>query len=168
MKKIPTLVLALVAALTCAAPRAAAQEPTPGQRAAATEMLESMHIAATLEASVNTMLEAQLKTNPMLREMESVMREFLGRYMSWNALKDQYADIYARSFTEAELREITTFYRTPTGQKMAQATPRLMQEGAALGERMVQEHVGELQQMIMDHLSNRQAPAPKPGQPSNP
>ena len=168
IKKIPTLVLALAAATVCAAPRAAAQEPSPAQRAAAAELLETMHISAALDASINTMMEVQLQANPGLRQVEGVMRDFFRRYMSWEALKGQYADIYARAFTEEELRQIIAFYRTPTGQKMAQATPQLMREGAALGERTVQEHMGELQQMIMEHLENRERPAPKPGQSSNP
>lgn len=34
-------------------------------------------------------------------------------------------NIYDRSFTEGELRELTTFYRTPTGQKAAAFLPTL-------------------------------------------
>lgn len=170
MKRVSILVLALTAGVTCAAPRAAAQEPTPGQRAAAAELLEAMHISAALDASINTMMEVQIQSMPALREVEPVMRDFFRRYMGWEALKDQYAEIYARAFTEEELRQFTAFYRTPAGQKLASATPQLMREGAALGERTVQEHMGELQQMILEHLGSRQAPAPapRPGQPSNP
>ena len=39
-----------------------------------------------------------------------------------------YAPIYARHFTDDELRELTAFYRTPTGRKSLSALPVAMTE----------------------------------------
>jgi len=36
--------------------------------------------------------------------------------------------IYARHFTAAELRDLTAFYRTPTGQKALRVLPQVMGE----------------------------------------
>jgi hypothetical protein len=182
MKKVSALALALAAVL-CAAPRAAAQEPAPAQaaaarpeptaeqRAAALELLEALDVAGTLEASINTMMEIQMQTNPAVRSVESVIREFFRRHISWNALKGGYTDLYARTFTASELREMTAFYRTPTGRKLARAMPHLMREGAALGDRAVQEHSEELRRMILEHLNTR-APLPsqqgRPAEPNQP
>lgn len=154
MKRTPALVLALSLALLTGVPAAA--QHSESHRAAAIELLEATRISETLKSSINTMMEVQLRGNPQLRAVEGVMRTFLDKYLSWENLKDEYAEIYAGHFTEDELRELTAFYRTPAGQKLASATPALMTEGARLGERVVQEHSAELQQMIMEHL---QAPA---------
>jgi hypothetical protein len=51
------------------------------------------------------------------------------------------ADIYAARFSLAEINDLSKFYRTPTGQKMAKALPDLMGEvgkkmGGVMMERM--------------------------------
>ena len=155
MKRTPALVLALCLALFTAG-RAAAQ-PTESHRAAAIELLETMHISETLQTSINTMMEVQLRGNPELRVVEGVMRQFLNKYLSWESVKNDYGAMYASHFTEEELRQLTAFYRTPVGQKLTAATPAIMAEGARMGERMVQEPSAELQQMIMDHLQSQPA-----------
>jgi uncharacterized protein len=86
--------------------------------------------------------------------------------VSWEALREQYVEMYANAFTEDELRQMTDFYRTDVGQKLARATPRLMAEGAALGERAIQAHRGELEEMITARL--RQPPAAPPPAPQPP
>jgi len=59
-----------------------------------------------------------------------------------------YVPLYDRYFTEAELREIVAFYRTPAGRKMISVLPRLMQEGleatVPLVEPKVMALVGEI------------------------
>lgn len=170
MRKIPVLVPALLAVLLAAAPAAAQPAPvSPTHRAAALELLEAMRVSEALQLSIETVLQAQMQSNPELRPVESVMRDFFARYMSWENLKEGYAEIYSRAFTEPELREMTAFYRTPTGQKLARATPQLMREGSELGQRAVQEHMDELQEAVMRHLSGPPPPpppAPAPAPPS--
>jgi len=156
MRRIPTLLATLALLLGCGG-RAAAQH-SESHLAAAIGLLEATHVEQTLESSINTMLQVQLKGNPELRVVEGVMREFLAKYLSWENLKDEYAEIYATQFSEEELRQITAFYRTPVGQKLASATPVLMTEGARLGERVVQEHSAELQQRVMEHLQSQNRP----------
>ncbi|HEX8694503.1 MAG TPA: DUF2059 domain-containing protein [Longimicrobium sp.] len=167
MKKITVLVPALLAVLLAAGPAAAQPAPvSPTHRAAALELLEAMRVSEALQLSIETVLQAQMQSNPELQAVESVMRDFFVRYMSWDNLKAGYADIYSRAFTEPELREMIAFYRTPTGQKLARATPQLMREGSELGQRAVQEHMGELQEAVLRQLSG--PPAPPPPAPAPP
>lgn len=158
------LALALVAAAAITAPAQTVPATTPGQESAALVLVDAMNMQVTLEQSLNTMLEMQLEQNPQLRPLEGVMREFFGRYMTWERLRGDYARLYARTFTEPELREMTTFYRSPVGQKMARVTPQLMAEAAKLGEQAVQENLPELQQMIMAEMQRQQGSGatPKP------
>ncbi|HEX8245666.1 MAG TPA: DUF2059 domain-containing protein [Longimicrobium sp.] len=154
MKKIAAAALGLV---LLSAGRGVAQH-SASHREAAMDLLVAMHVPETLEASLNTSLQVQLQGNPQLRGMETVLRQFFARYLSWNNLKAQYADLYANAFSEEELREMADFYRTPVGQKMALSAPALMRQGAELGERTVREHMPELQEMIRQQMQ----PAPSP------
>jgi hypothetical protein len=159
----PALAVALVLAALATAPAAA--QPSQAQRAAATELLVAMRVPELLDNSVRASMEAQLRVTPELRGMEEVMREFARRYVSWEALREQYVELYATTFTEDELRSMTDFYRSDVGQKLARTTPRLLAEGAALGERAIQQHRGELEQMIRARLRPPAPTAPPPPPP---
>ncbi len=58
--------------------------------------------------------------------------------------------MYTKEFTEAELKEMTKFYKSDLGKKIVQKNPVLMQKGADLGARRVQENLEELKKMIED------------------
>jgi hypothetical protein len=74
---------------------------------------------------------------------------------SKNMLIDQAAMIYAKAFTKAELSEMVTFYKTPTGQKMARLTPVLTQQMMAAGQQYAQQMAGQLTTRIQDELKKR-------------
>jgi uncharacterized protein len=159
MKK--SLSAAVALALALAAGGAHAQSPAE-QRAAATELLVAMRAPEALQGSIQASVDAQLRASPELAGVQDVIRDFIARYVSWDALREQYVEIYASAFTEDELRAMTDFYRSEAGQKLARATPRLTAQLAALGERAVQEHRAELQQLILARLSPPPAPPAPP------
>ena len=151
----PTTVL-LAALLALGARPAAAQEPL--RQELALQLLEAMRVPEQIQASMAVVAATQARMNPDLPGLEALLREFLARYVTWDALKTEYAGLYAGAFTEEELREMTAFYRTPTGQKLARATPQLSRLGAELGERVMRAHAAELEEMI----ARRAAAAPPP------
>ena len=116
--------------------------------AVAAELLKVLQLDKTFAQSVDAGLEMQMKANPNLVPYRSVMQEFFRKYMSWESLKDDVAKAYADEFTIEELKEITAFYKTPTGQKVALCFPALIAKGGALGQQRVQEHMPELKEMI--------------------
>jgi hypothetical protein len=156
MRRTPALLIAL---LLLAGHPARAQDPMKHELAL--QLLETMQLPAQLQTSVATMLEAQIGSNPEMRSVEPVLRQFFGRYFTWAALKNDYAEMYAAEFSEEELRGLIEFFRTPAGQRFASASPRLLQAGVELGQRVVDAHRAELVEMI-------QAAVPKPGEPSRP
>jgi hypothetical protein len=162
--------------LACTAGAARAQtpaQPQPGaapaahttdaaRLAAARELVDALNVQKVLDQSLNTMMRVQMQSNPQLGQFEDVMREFFGKYFTWAALRDGYAQIYADQFTVAELRQLSDFYHSPVGRRLADATPEIMQAGSDLGREAVQAHLPELQQMIMTRM---QAPAAAPSRP---
>ncbi len=128
----------------------AADEPDAARKTAAMEMLLAMKMDTVMDESVKTALEQQIAANPMIAKHKQIMSDFMMKYISWKALKDDMALIYAQEFTAAELNEMTAFYKTPTGQKVSQKLPLLMAKGMQLGQTRVQENLAELQKAIMD------------------
>ena len=55
-----------------------------------------------------------------------------------------YAPLWERHFDEQELREIAAFYKSPTGQKVLQVMPGLMEEGMKATFRATQPRVMEV------------------------
>jgi hypothetical protein len=124
---------------------------------AASELLELAHMDEVLSQTIDQMLDLQIQQNPELALYEKVMREFFAKYMSWDALKEDFIKIYMEEFTEAELKDMIAFYKTPTGQKAITKTPVLASRGAQLGQQRVQDNINELIQMIKDETERLKA-----------
>lgn len=101
-----------------------------------------------IQQSVDSVVQLQLRQNPQLMSHEKTMHDFFTKYIGWNALKDELADMYMRRFTEKELEEINAFYITPSGQKVITVLPELVQERNQLAMMRLQHNIGELQQII--------------------
>ena len=108
-----------------------------------------------IQESVDSVVQLQLRQNPQLMLHEKKVHDFFIKYMGWNALKDELADMYMRKFTEKELEQINAFYITPAGQKVITVLPELVQERNQLAMMRLQQNIGELQQII-----GAQKPAP--------
>jgi hypothetical protein len=73
----------------------------------------------------------------MVEKLKAAVKECLpyDEQLSWSA------DVYSKYFTQKELGEMVSFYKTPTGKKMAKLLPNLMGEvgkkmGPILQQRM--------------------------------
>ena len=124
--------------------------------AAAYELLEAMQLPAQLKQTLNGLVEMQMRSNPQLVPYKSIFIDFFNKYMSFEALKEGYADIYLDSFSVAEIKEITAFYKSPIGRKMASRNAELTLRGAALGQKTVQDHQLELQAALSKAIREHQ------------
>ena len=150
--------MALVATVVMSAGAVFADEAS--HRAAAEELLTEANTDKTMKAAIDTMLAAQLKANRALVPVKDVMRKFLVKHLSYESIKEELIDLHVKEFSEAELKEIAAFYRTPTGKKFIEKQPVMMQKGAEMGMRRVQENSAELQTMIQAEL-NKNKPQEK-------
>jgi hypothetical protein len=125
----------MAAALCClAAVGAQAQTPTAGAVAAARELLAIKGGTAMFEPVIPGVVESTknslLPTNPNLaRDLNEISVQLRKEYESKKAeLVYEVAIIYAQHFTEHELKELITFYKTPLGQKMLKEEPVAVDE----------------------------------------
>lgn len=135
---------------------------------AAEQMLNTLDTPNLLKQSIDQMVSIQVQQNPTMAPYEGALREFLGKYMSWDSLKPDLIQLYMDEFSVAELSEINKFYKTPAGQKMVGKLPALMAKGAQLGARRMQEHMPELQATIEAQAKKGAPAAPATAKPSAP
>jgi len=156
----PTLAACLTMVLLAAGP-ASAQAPTPDTLAAAREPVVVMRTAESFKAVmpiiVKNLKPAIVQNRPQVeRDYDAIIPLMLE---SMNArvseIIDQIAALYARIFTAEELREVTGFYRGPTGQKLVEKLPVITQESMMIGQRFGQAVAGELRGRIVDELRKR-------------
>lgn len=101
-----------------------------------------------VDESVDSIMNLQLSQNPQLAQHQPQMRAFFEKYMGWAAMKSDITEMYLRTFSEDELKEINAFYITPAGQKVISALPGLVQQRNQLALQRIQDNIGELQKII--------------------
>ena len=76
------------------------------QLQAARDLMASMHMDQLYAQIIDKMLDAQLSASPQLMKMRAPMKQFMEKYMGWDAMKDDMAQIYAlfRGRNEADGR----------------------------------------------------------------
>jgi len=134
------LALALaMAALPAAAQQAAAppKAASPGAIAAAKEILAMKNASAMYQNAVpnivqqtkDTLLQTNLNYQKDLNEVAVIVAKNLaGREKE---IGEGMAQIYASEFTEQELKDLVTFYKSPLGQKVLANEPRAIQSSMA-------------------------------------
>jgi len=149
MRRLALLALACALLLPL---RAAAQNPTtpptPGQLAAARELLEVMRMQEMSTVGVKATFDAQIRANPMLEPYRATMIEWATELFASEEAKAAFANAYASAFSEADLRALVTFYRTPLGQRLANNMASLAEKGAQIGQQLATAHQAELIERI--------------------
>jgi len=106
-----------------------AQEPSAAALAAAKDLIalkggNNMFdpiVPGVIESAKNTLLPTNPQVSSQLSEVAANLRkEFDGKRAE---LVNEVARIYARHFTEQELKDLAAFYRTPLGKKVITEEP---------------------------------------------
>jgi uncharacterized protein len=141
MKRLSMILSAagLVMGLALGAVPAGAQQPqplkdaSPAAIAAAKEILVMKHASAMYAAAVPNIVEqskealvqANLNYQKDLGEVAVIVsKDLAGRQ---NEIGEGMAKIYANEFTEQELKDLVTFYKSPLGQKLLMSEPRAIE-----------------------------------------
>jgi hypothetical protein len=117
-------------------------------RKAAEGLLVTIEAEKRMQEHAERLLETLIKQNPQLASQRDVVQTFITKYLHWPSLKADMITLYAQEFTEAELKQLTAFYRTPVGHKSLAAMPKLALAGTQLGITRLQANRAELQRML--------------------
>lgn len=153
-----SVVLSVLWLMLQAAPAAGSPE---SHLKATKRFFEAAKMAEVFDAMAVQMTDMQIKTNPLLTPFRESILLFLRKYMSWKELEADVTKLYMKEFTEGELKEMTKFYATATGQKVLKKMPELSAEGAALGARKLEAHAAEFQSILEEAQKKNEAAAKK-------
>lgn len=109
------------------------KDGTPAAMAAAREILAMKNASAMygsavpniVEQTKNALLQSNLNYQKDLNEVAVIVaKTFAGREKE---IGEGMAKVYANEFSEQELKDLVTFYKSPLGQKLLSTEPRAIQ-----------------------------------------
>jgi hypothetical protein len=127
------LALALSGHPAAAQTQAPLKPASPAALAAANEILAMKHASAIYQDAVpnivqktkDVLLQNNLNYQKDLNEVAVIVAQNLASRTK--EIGDGMAQIYANEFTEQELKDLVTFYKTPLGQKLLSTEPIAIQ-----------------------------------------
>ena len=162
------IALALVAGgvLVATAQVVARPRLSAAHRAAAERLVEAMRIEqAATEAAARVLLE-MLAAEPAWRAHEDILADYIEERLGWDVLRTEVVRLYAETFSAAEIEELTRFYHSPTGRKLAAQSPDLALRMQAVARERLEGDLGILElrmkNRVLDNLLEQSAFAPDP------
>lgn len=158
MKQAGPIVAAAAALMLSAVAQA---EEMNAREELALEIIELTNADAVTEQLVGQMrsamlrqVESRIRCEAMRPAVEEAVDDVTGAFteaMNSLDLRAQMVIVYAETFTEDELREIASFYRSAAGRRMVEAMPEIMRRTMTLGQERMQRMQARVQQAMARH-----------------
>jgi hypothetical protein len=143
-------------------------------RQAVMDLMELLRAREMILQSAQTAYEPHLRAlgtrgvpAPAIDEMRVALAGLVKKIADGTEMIDGMVSVYMRTFSEPEIRELLTFYKSPVGQKTIAQLPKVMQEGAQIGQQAFAKHqdeFGEIVQAIMKKHQVTLQPGDKPAE----
>jgi hypothetical protein len=143
----------IVLALLALARPARAQDPTPGQEAAARELMAAVHDSANFYTGFYRGFYTNARHTLGEADSATVMRAvqaWAEKYIPWRELEPDFVRLYSSVYTEPQMREIAAFFRSSTGQRMAASAVQIATGSIGIATRHAAEHQAELMTAVAD------------------
>lgn len=140
------LIFPLLFALVLAAPALAADPkqddaPSKARTGLAAQVLDLAYTPTALRDSFSQFLNPALDAMKQQGMPDSARAETRRAFTSWfdedikwEEIKPKLIDLYAKAFTEEELRGLLAIYQQPLGQKIMAKLPIILQAGSMIGQ----------------------------------
>jgi len=172
MRRYVALLLIVLTAGCCCA-----RADEASKRAKAEQLFTLLHmdtmmdqLMAGVKKQVDQITQSMPGADQETPEQKKQIADFQQRVMNvvnnklgWKALKPDFINLYASTYTEEELDGIIGFYKSPVGQKMLEKTPELMTKSTEITQQKMREVQPELNQMVQDFMKQMAASMGKPG-----
>lgn len=158
--------LMLLAGSLFAAPLAAQSSPAaaadstaptngfaPSHMKAARGLLAAMRFEQAAVATAMMSFDQQVAADPEAGIFRDLVEEWMYEVFTSEEAKEAFAGAYAGSFSESELADLTAFYRTPLGSRVADLQADLAAKGAEIGQRLAGARQADLEERIMERAA---------------
>ena len=109
---------------------------------------------------METMMEQQFvqmgapeELRPVFNRYTSKMVKVMEEEFGWAKMKNDYIDVYVKTYTEGEIRAISEFYKSPAGKRFIDKMPQLMQESMAISQKRMPTFRKKMQK-ISEEMAN--------------
>jgi hypothetical protein len=164
-KILPAMVLCLLAALAVHAEEPAASEASIRELFAVMEtekMVDRMY--GQLDAMMQASMQQAIAGHPVTPEQQKIIDEtrtkLVALYkedMTWSSLEPTVIAIYRKSFTEAEVKGMIGFYRSPAGKAVVAKMPVVLQATMEAAHTRMTTLMPKLQQLQQDTTARLKA-----------
>lgn len=154
-----------------AAPAASAP-PAPSASVASVERLLAVsHADALLDKIMDQIVPAMERMVAQMAEQkqlspaatESLKQELakgmaqMRQQLTWDQLKPIYVKVYCQTLSEQEVRDLTAFYATPSGQSVLAKLPIVMQQSMQLAQPLIIRSVQGVQAHLQEYADQLSA-----------
>lgn len=116
----------------------------------------ALQMANMAAGSVIDAMQRSSPTNVPDRLVEVVKNvlstEFSAAFQPGSEMMEKIIALYAKHFTQDEVRSLVEFYNTPLGQKAIKEMPTLAQEGAAVGQGWANANMQRINGVLQERL----------------
>lgn len=157
----PILAAAVLAFGLASSPASAQSQVSPEQAEAARAVVAKSGVLASMNEAVPIFLDEGKRTFSLTRpelagELDSVVKTLLPAFEKRSdELVEAVAEVYAARFTLQELKDISAFYDSPTGAKLAKTLPAVQQQSYDLIQSWSQQMSQEVVTRIRQEMKKR-------------
>ncbi|CAN5479286.1 hypothetical protein BH11CYA1_BH11CYA1_12060 [soil metagenome] len=90
-----------------------------------------------------------------VRSSERLRQLFVTKIDLSKVMQEVALQVYDKNFTESEMQDIITFYKTPTGKKTLQALPAVMSESMEMTTALITPPLTDIMKQVMDEERER-------------
>jgi uncharacterized protein len=161
-KRLLTIAGMLTLIMLVAGAATAQQTPQAEEMAAARELVITMRVSDQFKAIMPTLMKsissAMLvgRSPEFVRDFEAASAKLMDAVQERSGqLNEILATVYASNFNAQELKDMTAFYRTPTGQKVLERMPEVMQQSMQAGQVWGNQIAVEIQRRLIEEMRKK-------------
>jgi len=165
------------------APAAVSATLTPAKRALILELLKMTDADKQVEMIINQLTLSHQRRYPILfaqavnatpnlsdekkkeliasaqeqsvRSSERLRQLFVQKIDLSKVMQEVALQVYDKNFTEPEMQDIITFYKTPTGKKTLQVLPAVMSESMEMTTKLITPPLSDIMKQVMEEERDR-------------
>lgn len=141
----------LVLALTLGCLAGPVWADSASHRKAVEELFQTLEMRATVVHMAQLLTDQFCSMDPQMQTYRDEIAAYVWKNLGWDALKEDLTRMYMEAFTEAEVKELNTFYRSAAGRKAIKKIPELATAAAELGQQRFDANLSELARLMKNH-----------------